>query len=68
MFSIWLQDELKTLAKHVSCKCKCKFAGKMVIQINSVITTMSMRMQKNICERDHICDSATCSCKKGNYL
>ena len=27
-----------------------------------------MRMQKNICERDHICDPATCSCKKGNYL
>ena len=24
-------NELKTLAKHISCKCKCKFDGKKCI-------------------------------------
>ena len=34
-------NELKTLTRHVSCKCKCKFDKKnsnFVIQINSRIT------------------------------
>ena len=31
-------NELKTLTKHISCGCKCKFDGKNVIQINGGIT------------------------------
>ena len=32
-------NESKTLTKHISCKCKCKFDGKkMLIQINGEIT------------------------------
>ena len=27
-------NESKTLTKHISCKCKCRFDGKNVIQIN----------------------------------
>ena len=27
-------DESKTLTKHISCGCKCRFDGKNVIQIN----------------------------------
>ena len=30
-------NELKSLTKHISCKCKCKFDGKNAIQINSGI-------------------------------
>ena len=31
-------NESKTLTKHVSYKCKCRFDGKNVIQINGGIT------------------------------
>ena len=30
-------DESKTLTKHISCGCKCRFDGKNVIQINGGI-------------------------------
>ena len=30
-------NELKTLTKHVSCNCKCKFGEKYAIYINSKI-------------------------------
>ena len=32
-------SESKTLTKHILCKCKCKFDGNNVIQINGGITT-----------------------------
>ena len=32
-------NESKTLANHISCKCKCKFEEKNVIQNNGEITT-----------------------------
>ena len=31
-------NELKTLTKHISCECKCRFDGKNVIQINGGTT------------------------------
>ena len=31
-------NESKTLAAHISCKCKCRFDGKNVIQFNGGIT------------------------------
>ena len=31
-------NESKTLTKHISCKCKCRFDGKNVIQISGGIT------------------------------
>ena len=31
-------NEPKTLTKHISCKCKCKFDGRKLIQIKSGIT------------------------------
>ena len=30
-------NDSKTLAKHISCKCKCRFDGKNIIQINDGI-------------------------------
>ena len=34
-------NELKTLAKHISCEFKCKFDEQKVIQINGGITINS---------------------------
>ena len=31
-------NELKALTKHITCKCKCKFDGKNVFQINGGLT------------------------------
>ena len=31
-------NESKTLTKHISCECKCRFDGKNVIHINGGIT------------------------------
>ena len=31
-------NESKTLTKHISCECKCRFDGKNVIQVNGGIT------------------------------
>ena len=31
-------NESKTLTKHVSCECKCKFYGKKVIQMDGEST------------------------------
>ena len=31
-------NESKTSTKHISCKCKCKFDGKNVIQVNGRLT------------------------------
>ena len=31
-------NKSKTLTKHISCECKCRFDGKNVIQINGGIT------------------------------
>ena len=41
-------NESKRLRKHMSCECKCKLAGKNVIQINGG-TTISVNMSvKNV--------------------
>ena len=37
-------NEPKTLTKHISCNCKCKFDEKNVIQINGA------------CEKRHVCE------------
>ena len=36
------QNEQKTLAKHVSCKCKCKFDGR--------------KHNEKTCARKHVCE------------
>ena len=39
-------NESKTLAKHISCECKCRFDVKNVIQIHSGIMINVMTMKK----------------------
>ena len=42
-------NESKTLTKHISCKCKCKFDVKHVIQINGGITiNVDVSVKNNI--------------------
>ena len=49
-------NDSKTLAKHISCKCKCRFDGKNIIQINGGKTTnVDLSVKKvNVCEKDYI--------------
>ena len=61
---------MKTLTKHISCKCKCKFYGR---KCNS-----DQWWNKNKCgceckkrhvfEKDYIWNPAKCSCENGKYL
>ena len=40
--------ESKTLTKHISCKCKCKFIVENLIQIKSEIIIIIDSIWKNI--------------------
>ena len=61
---------LKTLTKHISCECKCKFDG---IKCNS---NQWWNNNKCLChckkvqvrEKDYVCNPATCNCENGKYL
>ena len=63
-------NESKTLTKHISCKCKCKFNVKHVIQINGGITiNVDVSVKKHyVCEKDYIWNPSTCSCENRKYL
>ena len=63
-------NESKTLTKHISCKCKCKFDGRKC-NSNQKRSNDNYRCEfkkRNICEKDYIWNPATCSCKNGKYL
>ena len=67
MFNI---NELKTLTKHISCKCKCKIDGR---KCNSSQWWNNRKCwcdcKKHICEEeDYIWNPATCYCKNGTYV
>ena len=68
-------NESKTLPKHISCKCKCKFDGR---KYNS---NQKWNNDKCLCEyKDpkeyhnvwikigYIWNPATCNCENGKYL
>ena len=65
----WI-SESKTLTKHISCECKCKFDGR---KSNS---NQWWNNEKCWCkckkhhrlEKDYIWNHATCSCKNSKYL
>ena len=62
--------ELKTLAKHISGECKCKFDVRKSNsnQIWNKVKCLCECKKHHICEKDYIWNSATCSCKNGKYL
>ena len=60
---------MKTLAKHISCKCKCKFGSRKCNPIQRWNNDKCWEYKKyNICEEDFVWNFATCSCKNGTYL
>ena len=63
-------NELKTLTKHISWDCKCKFDGR---KCNSNQKWNNDKCQceckkHHISEKVYIWNPATCSCKNGKYL
>ena len=63
-------NESKTLTKHVSCECICKFDGRKCDSNQKWNNKKCQyRCKKHeICEKDYIWNTATCSCKSGKYL
>ena len=60
----------KTLTKHISCKCKCRFDGKKCSS-NQWWNNDKCRCEcktHHICEKDYVWNSATCNCENGKYL
>ena len=62
-------NEWKTLTKHISCKCKCKFDGR---KCNSDQWWNNIKHQcegkKHHVKKNYVWDPATCSCENGKYL
>ena len=48
-------NQPKTLTKHISCECKCRFDGKNVIQINGGITINIGVIVKKSCMWKKLC-------------
>ena len=70
MFNIIARiNESKTLKKHISSECKCRFGGKNVIQINSGIMICQCECRRrHVCEKDYVWNLATFGCENGKYL
>ena len=61
---------MKTLTKHLSCECKCRFDGK---NGNSNQWWNNSKCwceckKHHICEKDYVSNPATCNCENGKYL
>ena len=58
-------DESKTLTKHISCKCKCKFDGRTCNsnqKLKMINVGASVKIQENHCvyKKGFICNPAAC--------
>ena len=63
-------NESKTLAKHISCKCKCKFDEKKC-NSNQWWNNDKCRCECKkilVCEKDYVWNSAACICQNGKNL
>ena len=63
-------NESKTLTKHISCQCKCKFDGTKC-KSNKWWNNDKYRCEckkHHICEKDYVWNPATCNCENGKYL
>ena len=62
--------ESKIWTKDISCECKCKFDGRKC-NSNRKWNNDKCRCEckkHHTCEKDYICNPATCSCNNGKYL
>ena len=61
-------NESKTLTKHMSCECKCKF-DRTKCNSNKWWNNNKFRCERkniHVCEKDYAWKSATCNCENGN--
>ena len=63
-------NESRTLTKHISCECKCKYDG---TNCNSDQWWNNDKRQCeckkiHVCEKDYAWNPATCNCENGKYL
>ena len=60
----------KTLAKHISCECKCRIDGEKCNsnqwQNNNKCRCECTKIHE--CEKDYVWNPATCNCENGKYL
>ena len=63
-------NQSKTLTKHISCECKCKFEGRKCNsgQLWNNDKCWSECKKYHVCEKEYIWNSAKCSCENGKYL
>ena len=64
------KNESKTLTKHISCQCKCKFGGTKC-KSNQLQNNDKCRCdckKHHICEKEYVCNPSTCICENGKYL
>ena len=62
-------NESKTLTKHISWECKCKFDGRKCNPDQWCNNKCQCECKKrHICEKYYIWNPATCSCENGKYL
>ena len=63
-------QESRTLTKHISCECKCKFDGtkcKLNQWWNNDKCWYGYK-KYHICEKDYVWNPSTCDCENGKYL
>ena len=58
-------NESKTLTKHISCECRCKFDEKR--WWNNDRSRCECK-KHNVCEKDYVWNPAKCNCENGKYL
>ena len=63
-------NESKTLAKHISCNCKCKFDGRKcnLHQWWNNDKCWYECKKHHVCEKDYVWNPATCNYENGKYL
>ena len=63
-------NESKTLTKHVSCKCNCKFDGRKCNSDqwwNNNIFRCECN-KRHACEKDYLWNPSTCNCVNRKYI
>ena len=62
-------NESKTLTKHASCECKCRFDGRKCNsdQWWNNDKCRCERKKRHVCGKDYVWNPAACNCKNGKY-
>ena len=63
-------NESKTLKKHISCECKCRFDERKCNSYQWWNNNKCIRdcKKRHVCEKDYVCSPATCCCENGKCL